>query len=114
MFSDKRREFLKQAATAGIAFSANTFLNPFAWSQPSPDSGDVARIYVDSRRTIAPLDRNLFGSFLEHLGRAIYTLSLIHISGCVVFWLFHRFRPRPSAPAIRYCPYWLPMLAIAA
>jgi len=34
------------------------------------------RIYVDSRRTItpvgAPLDRNLFGSFLEHLGRAIY------------------------------------------
>ncbi len=73
MFSDKRREFLKQAATAGIAFSANTFLNPFAWSQPSPDSGDVARIYVDSRRIIAPLDRNLFGSFLEHLGRAIYT-----------------------------------------
>ena len=73
MFSDKRREFLKQAATAGIAFSANTFLNPFAWSQPSPDSGDVARIYVDSRRIIAPLDRNLFGSFLDHLGRAIYT-----------------------------------------
>ena len=27
---------------------------------------------MDSRRTIAPLDRNLFGSFLEHLGRAIY------------------------------------------
>ena len=34
--------------------------------------GDISRIYVDSRRTIAPLDRNLFGSFLEHLGRAIY------------------------------------------
>ena len=31
-----------------------------------------ARIYVDSRRTIAPLDRTRFGSFLEHLGRAIY------------------------------------------
>ncbi len=35
-----------------------------------------ARIYVDSRRTITPvggaLDRNLFGSFLEQLGRAIY------------------------------------------
>ena len=27
---------------------------------------------MNSRRTIAPLDRNLFGSFLEHLGRAIY------------------------------------------
>jgi alpha-N-arabinofuranosidase len=29
-------------------------------------------VYLDSRRTVAPLDRNLFGSFLEHLGRAIY------------------------------------------
>jgi alpha-N-arabinofuranosidase len=29
-------------------------------------------MYVDSRRTISPIDRNLFGSFLEHLGRAIY------------------------------------------
>jgi alpha-N-arabinofuranosidase len=32
----------------------------------------AARVYVDTRRTIAPLDRNLFGSFLEHLGRAVY------------------------------------------
>jgi len=31
-----------------------------------------ARVYVDTRRTIAPIDPNLFGSFLEHLGRAIY------------------------------------------
>ncbi len=40
-----------------------------AQSLPASQS---ARVYVDSRRTIAPLDRNLFGSFLEHLGRAIY------------------------------------------
>jgi len=72
MFSEKRRYFLKQAATAGIACSANSFLGRFAFAQPPANSGDVARIYVDSRRTIAPLDRNLFGSFLEHLGRAIY------------------------------------------
>jgi len=72
MFSDKRREFLKQAATAGIAGSASSFLGSFAFAQPSSTSGNVAHIYVDSRRTIAPLDRNLFGSFLEHLGRAIY------------------------------------------
>ena len=32
----------------------------------------VARVYVDSRRTIAPIDRNVWGSFLEVLGRAIY------------------------------------------
>lgn len=30
------------------------------------------RVYLDPRRSIASLDRNVFGSFLEHLGRAIY------------------------------------------
>jgi len=29
-------------------------------------------VLIDTQRTIAPLERNLFGSFLEHLGRAIY------------------------------------------
>jgi alpha-N-arabinofuranosidase len=33
---------------------------------------DTSRIFIDSRRTVAPIDKNLFGSFLEHLGRAIY------------------------------------------
>ena len=72
MFSNKRRQFLKQSATAGIAGSAAALLGPFAFAQPSAAPSDVARIYVDSRRKIAPLDPNLFGSFLEHLGRAIY------------------------------------------
>jgi alpha-L-arabinofuranosidase len=72
MFSDKRRQFLKQAATAGIVCSANSFLGSFAFAQPPAASGEMIHVYVDSRRTIAPLDRNLFGSFLEHLGRAIY------------------------------------------
>jgi len=35
-------------------------------------SSGPARVYIDTRRTISPIDRNLFGSFLEHLGRAIY------------------------------------------
>jgi alpha-N-arabinofuranosidase len=73
MFSDTRRKFLQQAATAGIACSSNLLTSRFASAQTaSTDSAAVARIYVDSRRTIAPLDRNMFGSFLEHLGRAIY------------------------------------------
>ncbi len=75
MFSKKRRQFLKQTAAAGIACSANSVLAPLAAGQTSdPAKVDhaVDRIYVDSRRTIAPLDRNMFGSFLEHLGRAIY------------------------------------------
>ncbi len=72
MFSGKRRQFLKHTAAAGVAYSATSLLHPFASAQPPANSGDVARVYIDSRRTIAPLDRNLFGSFLEHLGRAIY------------------------------------------
>jgi len=72
MHSDHRRHFLRQAAKAGIAWGASSFF-PDVWSfAQSVKTPDIARIYVDSRRIISPLDRNLFGSFLEHLGRAIY------------------------------------------
>ncbi len=30
------------------------------------------RVTIDTERTIAPIDRNLFGGFAEHLGRCIY------------------------------------------
>ena len=73
MFSANRRRFLRQASTAGIACSANFAFGRFLSAQTPPSNpNQVVRVYVDSRRTLAPLDRNLFGSFLEHLGRAIY------------------------------------------
>ena len=73
MFPDTRRHFLQQLAGAGVACSTNFLLGGFSYAQTSTaNSGDVTRIYLDSRRTISPLDPNLFGSFLEHLGRAIY------------------------------------------
>lgn len=72
MFSENRRRFLRQAASAGVACSASTLLGSFASAQTPSPAADMARVYLDSRRRIAPLDRNLFGSFLEHLGRAIY------------------------------------------
>lgn len=72
MFSGRRRDFLRQISTAGLALSAKGLFGPLLNAQTVAGGGDVSRIYVDSRRTIAPLDRNLFGSFLEHLGRAIY------------------------------------------
>ncbi|MGA2020429.1 MAG: alpha-N-arabinofuranosidase [Candidatus Sulfotelmatobacter sp.] len=79
-FSSSRRRFLKQASNAGIACSATAFIPTFAHGLVAESRGQTApsatttpaRVYVDTRRTIAPLDRNLFGSFLEHLGRAIY------------------------------------------
>jgi alpha-N-arabinofuranosidase len=69
MTKTSRRRFLKQASTAGVACSASLL---FGRSLAARAASEPVRIYVDSRRTISPIDRNLFGSFLEHLGRAIY------------------------------------------
>jgi alpha-L-arabinofuranosidase len=77
-FSTSRRRFLKQASNAGLACSATALFGNSLVSRglgqaaSSGNASATARVFVDSRRTIAPLDRNLFGSFLEHLGRAIY------------------------------------------
>jgi alpha-N-arabinofuranosidase len=79
-FSSSRRKFLKQAANAGVATSATALFGGLAQGSMAGGPAQVAqagatnaaRVYVDTRRTIAPLDGNLFGSFLEHLGRAIY------------------------------------------
>lgn len=71
MFSANRRRFLGQAAAAAIACSGDRAWGRFLPAQTS-NPGEAVRVYLDSRRTVAPLDRNLFGSFLEHLGRAIY------------------------------------------
>jgi len=73
MVRNSRRRFLRQASTAGIGLSATHLLGPLALYQSGgAATGQQTRVDVDSRRTLAPLDRNLFGSFLEHLGRAIY------------------------------------------
>ncbi len=78
-FSASRRRFLKQASNVGLACSATALFGSrslaaraLGQAVSSGGSSRPARVFVDSRRTIAPLDRNLFGSFLEHLGRAIY------------------------------------------
>ena len=74
MFFADRRLFLHQTAKAGVAWGVSSlFGGTFRRAQTSaPNADDMVRVYLDSRRVIAPLDRNLFGSFLEHLGRAIY------------------------------------------
>jgi len=71
MASASRRRFLRQTATVGLACSADLLFGRPLLGQTA-SSAAPTRIYLDSRRTIAAIDRNLFGSFLEHLGRAIY------------------------------------------
>ena len=64
-----RRSFLKNSLTAAGAASAPLVFRNSLFAQASSSS---TRVYLDTRRALAPLDRNIFGSFLEHLGRAIY------------------------------------------
>jgi len=68
-----RRRFL-QEATAGVACGTDLALLPefLAQTPTAPSTTSASKVYVDTRRVIAPIDPNLFGSFLEHLGRAIY------------------------------------------
>ncbi|HKW58029.1 MAG TPA: alpha-N-arabinofuranosidase [Candidatus Acidoferrum sp.] len=72
MASVSRRQFLEQASTAALAAGANFAFGRNVLAQSGSGARPAARIYADSRRTLGPIERNLFGSFLEHLGRAIY------------------------------------------
>ncbi len=73
MFSSFRRRFLKQVSALGMAGASSTVFGRYLSAQTSSQNpSDAALVYVDARRTIGALDRNLFGSFLENLGRAIY------------------------------------------
>ena len=73
MSQSSRRRFLREAAAAGVGISATAFLSDFLQAQTaSSAAAGPIRVYLDTRRTRASVDRNIFGSFLEHLGRAIY------------------------------------------
>jgi len=65
-----RRRFLQDSLAAAAGASGTLFLRNSLFAEASVSAS--TRVYLDSRRTMAPLDRNIFGSFLEHLGRAIY------------------------------------------
>jgi alpha-N-arabinofuranosidase len=72
MSQRSRRSFLREIATASVAISANQVFGGFTRAQTTAQARGPVRLYVDTQRTRATLDRNVFGSFLEHLGRAIY------------------------------------------
>ena len=64
-----RRKFLKNAGKSGLALAAGSALGRFGLAQSAPRS---TRVTIDAGRQIAAVSPILFGSFLEHLGRAIY------------------------------------------
>jgi len=73
MAAIERRRFLQQSLALGAVCSTEFAFSQFLQGQTPPSNPLTAtRVYLDTRRWIAPIERNLFGSFLEHLGRAIY------------------------------------------
>lgn len=75
-----RRSFLKKGMAAAIGAAAFLLVSPGAgWTEPSvadqaASSGGApgARIKIDFDRKIGTIDRNIYGNFIEHLGRCIY------------------------------------------
>jgi alpha-L-arabinofuranosidase len=64
-----RRTFLKQLCASSAALAAPSWLAGIGYAR----TRGAARTVVNPARYRADLDRRLLGSFLEHLGRAIYT-----------------------------------------
>jgi alpha-N-arabinofuranosidase len=64
-----RRKFLTQLGAAGAALASSSWLTNFGFAQ----ARGPARAVINRARYHADLDRRLLGSFLEHLGRAVYT-----------------------------------------
>src|SRR2546423_9097482 len=64
-----RRDFLKKGGQTAIAIAMADARLASAWA---PTSSTSTRVVIDASRSISVIDRRIFGSFLEHLGRAIY------------------------------------------
>jgi alpha-N-arabinofuranosidase len=65
-----RRRFLSQAGLAGAGIAASSV---FALPSYSQSAGRIAKATLGLVAPRADFNRRLFGAFLEHLGRSIYT-----------------------------------------
>jgi alpha-L-arabinofuranosidase len=64
-----RRRFLAGLGRSGAALAASSWLEGLGYAQ----TRGPARAVLQAARHRGEIDRRLFGAFLEHLGRAIYT-----------------------------------------
>jgi alpha-N-arabinofuranosidase len=65
-----RRTFLSHLGRSGAAVAAGSWLRTIGYAQTSRGP---ARALINQAPRRSEFDRRLFGAFLEHLGRAIYT-----------------------------------------
>lgn len=66
-----RRSFISRASAVGLAPLAESWWSGAKDAGASPGPTQT-RVFVDPAFRIGRLDRNLFSSFIEHLGRAVY------------------------------------------
>jgi alpha-N-arabinofuranosidase len=69
MRTTNRRSFLRRLGASSAALATSSWLGSFGYAQTKGS----ARTVIDQSRSRSDLDRRLLGSFLEHLGRAVYT-----------------------------------------
>ncbi|MEO6080721.1 MAG: twin-arginine translocation signal domain-containing protein, partial [Steroidobacteraceae bacterium] len=62
-----RRDFIRTLTASSAALAATSF-SPLGYSQ----SRGPARTIINDARHKGAMDRRVLGSFLEHLGRAVY------------------------------------------
>ncbi|HEV2488953.1 MAG TPA: alpha-L-arabinofuranosidase C-terminal domain-containing protein [Candidatus Acidoferrales bacterium] len=74
-----RRGFLKNGVTAVLGAAAMPLSRPtFGWAADmmqetaSASAPAAARIKIDFERKLGTIERNIYGNFIEHLGRCIY------------------------------------------
>jgi alpha-N-arabinofuranosidase len=65
-----RRHFLGNTLMAGASLTASSWFGRILNAAQGGPS--AARVTIDPGRCVSTIDRNLFGSFIEHLGRAVY------------------------------------------
>ena len=66
-----RRKFLRSTSMAGASLAVGSSWLARA-AKSAPDTSRPVRVIIDQDRCISTLDPNIFGSFIEHLGRAVY------------------------------------------
>ncbi len=68
MHDSNRRKFLARLTASGALLAASPWLNSLGFAQTT----GAARVRLNGARFRSDLDRHILGSFLEHLGRAVY------------------------------------------
>lgn len=72
MRTSNRRDFVKQLVSSGVLLSSGSWLSSLGYADTGRRTA-AGRVVIDQNNFRSNLDRRLLGSFLEHLGRAVYT-----------------------------------------